>query len=292
MKIENLDPKKYKRFFAFGCSFTNYYWPTWADIIGQDIPIYENWAERGAGNHFIFNSIMEAHSRHKFNRDDLVIVMWSTKEREDRYSNGAWLHDTNTTQEKTYGKDWFRKYGTDTKSFLIRDLAYIKSIQIFLESCECDWENFTLHPITNIDEAAAKKSGLDVDALSEEEKFNYWVNAFDKLCDGKGVDSLIEFKDVVEIYSDVFLKINKSLEGRWSYKHHVSRIAPVWCYSIAPNKDVHPTPAEALNFLDTVWPNNSLSNDSREYASYWNKEIFKQELSKNPIHPVKKIIRF
>ena len=58
MRIQSLDPKKYKRFFAFGCSFTNYYWPTWADIIGQDSNFYENWAQPGAGNHFIFNSIM------------------------------------------------------------------------------------------------------------------------------------------------------------------------------------------------------------------------------------------
>jgi hypothetical protein len=284
MKISNLDPKKYKRFFAFGCSFTNYYWPTWADIIGQDIPIYENWAERGAGNHFIFNSIMEAHSRHTFNKDDLIIVMWSTIEREDRYSNGTWLHDTTMTQEKTYGKDWFKKYGTDIKSFLIRDLAYIKSIQIFLDSCQCDWENFTLHPITTIDETAAKKSGINVDTLSEEEKYNYWIYVFDKLCDGKDLDLVLEFKDVVEIYSDVFLKINKSLEGRWSYKYLKSRITP--------NNDVHPMPLEALNFLDTVWPGNSLSSSSRDYAKYWNEEIFKHKISKSPIHPVKKINRF
>jgi hypothetical protein len=188
------------------------------------------------------------------------------------------------TQAKTYGTDWFNKYGTDIRSFLIRDLAYIKSIQIFLDSCQCDWENFTLHPITTIDETAAKKSGINVDTLSEEEKYNYWIYVFDKLCDGKDLDLVLEFKDVVEIYSDVFLKINKSLEGRWSYKYLKSRIAP--------NNDVHPMPLEALNFLDTVWPNNSLSNSSRDYAKYWDEEIFKHKISKSPIHPIKKIIRF
>jgi hypothetical protein len=284
MKISNLDPKKYKRFFAFGCSFTNYYWPTWADIIGQDIPVYENWAERGAGNYFIFNSVMEAHARYQFNKDDLIIIMWSTIAREDRYSNGHWLHDTTMTQAKTYGTDWFNKYGTDIRSFLIRDLAYIKSIHTVLESCQCDWENFTLHPITNINHDKEKEAGIDIDSLSEEEKFDYWVKAFDDLCDGKGVDHLLAFKDVVEVYRDVFLKINKSLEGRWSHKHHKSRLVP--------NNDGHPTPLEALNFLDDVWPNNSLSSNSREYAEYWNNEIFKHNISKSPIHPVKNIIRF
>jgi hypothetical protein len=284
MKIQNLDPKRYKRFFAFGCSFTSYYWPSWADIIGQDIPIYENWAERGAGNHFIFNSVMEAHARHNFTKDDLVIVMWSTKEREDRYYINKWLHDTTKTQEKTYGKDWFKKFGTDVKSFLIRDLAYIKSIQTFLDSCECDWENFTMHPITNIDHDKVKQAGININALSEKEKFNYWVTIFDKLCDGHGIDPLIEFKDIIEIYSDVFLKINKSLEGRWSYEHTQSRLSP--------NNDLHPTPIEALKFLDTVWPDNKLSTNTRIYAAYWNNEIFKYDNFKTPIHPTTTITRF
>jgi hypothetical protein len=283
MKIQNLDPTKYKRFFAFGCSFTNYFWPSWADIIGQDIPVYENWAERGAGNYFIFNSVIEAHSRHKFNKDDLVIVMWSTKEREDRYSDGVWLHDTNITQEKTYGKDWVKKFGTDIKSFLIRDLAYIKSIQTFLETCECDWENFTLQSIINIDQNALKKLGVSIDTMPEEEKFKYWVRVFDDLCDGKEIDPIIEFKDVIEIYKDVFLKINKSLKGRWSYEYTQNRISPDF--------DLHPTPTEALKFLDTVWPNNKLSVNARDYAAHWNKEIFKYNNLKMPIHPITSITR-
>jgi hypothetical protein len=284
MKIHNLDPKKYKRFFAFGCSFTNYFWPTWADIIGQDILVYENWAERGAGNHFIFNSVMESHTRHNFNKDDLVIIMWSTKEREDRYYNNNWLHDTTSTQEQTYGKEWFKKFGTDIKSFLIRDFAYIKSIQLLLESCHCDWENFTLHPITNIDHDKVKEAGIDINALSEEEKFDYWVRIFDNLCDGKEIDPLTEFKEVIEIYKDVFLNINKSLQGRWSYEHNKNRITP--------NNDPHPTPLEALNFLDTVWPDNTLSNTARSYANSWNEEIFKHKNFNSPIHNIKPITRF
>ena len=46
----------YSRFFAFGCSFTSYYWPTWADIIGQEFSDrYYNLAMCGAGNEFMFH---------------------------------------------------------------------------------------------------------------------------------------------------------------------------------------------------------------------------------------------
>ena len=52
-----IDFSKYKRLFVFGCSFTQYRWPTWADIIAKDNPHLEyfNTANSGAGNLYIFN---------------------------------------------------------------------------------------------------------------------------------------------------------------------------------------------------------------------------------------------
>ena len=47
------------RLFVFGCSFTKYYWPTWADIIGQEFEYYENWGEIGSGNLRIAHRITE-----------------------------------------------------------------------------------------------------------------------------------------------------------------------------------------------------------------------------------------
>ena len=55
--------KKYKRLFAFGCSFTCYIYPTWADIIYQslneDCEFY-NCGRSGGGNLFISHRITEA----------------------------------------------------------------------------------------------------------------------------------------------------------------------------------------------------------------------------------------
>jgi hypothetical protein len=71
MHIQTLNPSKYKRLFTFGCSFTRYLWPTWADILAEDIPYYENWGCGGAGNLYISNAIMEAHNRHTLTKDYL-----------------------------------------------------------------------------------------------------------------------------------------------------------------------------------------------------------------------------
>jgi hypothetical protein len=49
------DYTKYKRVFAFGCSFTGYKYPTWANIMGKHISQAEfyNFGRSGGGNVFI-----------------------------------------------------------------------------------------------------------------------------------------------------------------------------------------------------------------------------------------------
>lgn len=81
-----------RRFFSFGCSFTSYMWPTWADIIGHQYPNrYYNFAEQGMGNIYIFSSLVYAIKKHNINKDDLVIICWSAFDREDRYMNNKWI---------------------------------------------------------------------------------------------------------------------------------------------------------------------------------------------------------
>lgn len=78
-----------KRIFAFGCSVTAYRWPTWADIIGKSYHNkgyeYYNFANSGSGNEYILNSLFLADTKFKFTPDDIIIIMWSSWNREDRY---------------------------------------------------------------------------------------------------------------------------------------------------------------------------------------------------------------
>lgn len=81
----------YKRCFTFGCSFTRYAWPTWADILhhNNDIPV-TNWALPGIGNQGILSLMLECDLKYKFTDDDLILVMWSSWTREDRFLKGRW----------------------------------------------------------------------------------------------------------------------------------------------------------------------------------------------------------
>jgi hypothetical protein len=260
MKITNLDPKKYKRFFAFGCSFTNYKWLTWADIIGNDIEYYENWGSPGAGNHFIFNSVIEADARYNFKKDDLIIIFWSTKEREDRYHNNTWLSDTISTQEKTYGKEWVNKFGIDTRGFLIRDMAYMKAIQTILKNKECDWANFSWYEFFNSEELREpfKKS------TNKKPLLNLWKEKSQEVYQGGDIADLFDDRDVIKLYQDVFTNMDATY--KWFDDGRIESRPTL-------DNDLHPTPEEALQFLDWVWPNNTLSNDSRDLAKQWQLKI-------------------
>jgi hypothetical protein len=86
---------KNNRLFTFGCSFTNYHYPTWADIIAPNFSAYQNWGDPGAGNNFILNSLVECHSRNVLNKDDTVIILWSGLARTDYYQLNHWGHQHN-----------------------------------------------------------------------------------------------------------------------------------------------------------------------------------------------------
>ena len=96
---------KYKRVITFGCSFTNYAWPTWADIIGHDQGVkFYNQGLAGSGNVSMFHKMVDWDLKHKFTEDDLILVCWSSWGREDRINGGPdnWARQGNifNTQDK------------------------------------------------------------------------------------------------------------------------------------------------------------------------------------------------
>lgn len=73
-----------KRFFYSGCSFTQYGYPTWGDIIAYDlittgkIDYSVNLARGGACNYYIYHSFLNADAKYKFTDNDIMGVCWTT----------------------------------------------------------------------------------------------------------------------------------------------------------------------------------------------------------------------
>lgn len=126
-----------KRLFAFGCSFTEYAWTTWPQILARefDIPLY-NYGKSGAGNQYIFNMLVQANKYYKFNSNDLVMISWTNVNREDRYIKGRWNTPGTIHVNSWYDEKYIEKY-VDPLGYLIRDLASIDSAYYLLKQTEC-----------------------------------------------------------------------------------------------------------------------------------------------------------
>jgi hypothetical protein len=137
-----------KRLRAFGCSYTCYSWPTWADLLCYHFDQIENWAMPGIGNRAISEIVAEANTRHPFTKDDVVIVQWSSHLRNDFY-NIEKLSDRmpgwqtagsifNYKNVGLYDKKWIETFFYEPAYFM-HTLNSIALVQSLLESTECTW---------------------------------------------------------------------------------------------------------------------------------------------------------
>jgi hypothetical protein len=125
----------YKRIFTFGCSYTNYGWPTWADIIikefeEQGIPGY-NFGIPGLGNVGIYHVMLQAHIKYKFTEDDLILVLWSTYNREDRLKDGVWRAGGGVFNNEFYDRKFLKKYW-DLSNDLVKNYSAIISANLLI----------------------------------------------------------------------------------------------------------------------------------------------------------------
>ena len=232
--------KDYQRFFTFGCSLTNYIWPTWADIIAQEIPEHFNYGYQGAGNLFISNQVVEANLRHKFDKNDLIIIMWSEISREDRYKNDEWITSGNVYGFGLKGLDRSFVYQwANTRFYLIRDLALIELTQTYLEKIKCDFDMLSM---------------IDIGAVHRQ-----WI------IDSSRVD------DVLEHYRETLKSIKPSMltsvfDGEWEKTPIVGSNGKGQKY------DLHPTPLKHYSYIETLYPN-LVTNKMKSFADEYHQSL-------------------
>lgn len=209
------------RLFAFGCSFTKYRWMTWADILGTQYNEYYNWGQSGAGNLYIFNSIMEADQRYQFTANDTVIVCWTDIMREDRYVGSRWLTLGNIGLNKIYTKEFIADLACE-RGNLIRDIALIKGAKDLL--CSRDgltWKFISMCPLTQPSPWDERK---------------------------------IACHDVVNLYQDILNNIHTSFLEVLGHQYW-EKDKELRYYNIEGRLDYHPTTQEHLRYLNVVLPN-------------------------------------
>jgi len=225
----NIDLTKYKRLFTFGCSFTNYRYPTWAHILNKSMPNCElhNLGKSGGGNLFNANRITEANKKFKFTETDLVVVMWSTLCREDRFVNSQWLLPGNIFTQGYYS-DSFVKEFCDPVGYLIRDLSIVELSKSYLDTLPCDSYMMLSVP-------------FNYQLYKQTEKTN---------------DILNTYSDLIESFPpSIFeLEMNKFWTDDVEYEMSDGKL----------QVDYHPTPMNYYNYLTKL--GFELSAQAKEYA--------------------------
>lgn len=151
----------FERVFCFGCSWTHYKWPTWADICrySTDKPVY-NWGLRGIGNVGIFHRLVEANLKHQFTDRDLILVQWTTWTREDRYFKN-WEAGGAVFNNGFYDKKFVDKYWSWNNDIIKNATAIISANAMFKIGYQFTFYPFPVTPDFNYVDPNTNKTLLD-----------------------------------------------------------------------------------------------------------------------------------
>ena len=235
----NIDFKKYKRVFIFGCSFTHYTWPTWANILTYetkpDTEIH-NFGSSGAGNLYITERISSANQKFRFTDTDLLLIMWSTFSREDRYIGTRWETPGNIWTQDFYSKDFIKKY-TCVRGYIIRDLGLISMTMTALQHLPC-------HSVV--------------------------LKSVDPIYDERYYDGEVPLDDIIDLYRDVVYDMPSTLfdyatdgTGGWRHGHHYHWSSISYSSPKTPFQDYHPNPQMYMEYLEKLGFNISLDTRAK-----------------------------
>lgn len=216
------------RLFTFGCSFTQYNWPTWADLLGREFEEYYNYGMCGGGNLFMSCSVAEAVARKNISSDDTVMVMWTNVTREDRYTD-RWICPGNIYTQAVYSEEFVKNFIT-IRGCYIKDMAQIYLVDKLLEKIGCKYEFMSMVDMNNNAQYSYK-------------------------------DSTDEVKDILELYAPTLKKFKPSVHRvvfncEWGNRPILDDL----------RLDPHPLPLEHIEYINHVLPEYEFSNDTLEFA--------------------------
>jgi len=254
------------RLYTFGCSMTQYKYPTWADILGQKFKHYENWAQPGAGNNYIFNSIIECLQRNDITEKDTLIIMWSGIARIDSYQFNEWSH----TVGQFVNKDNNSALLSCPDGYEIISYAYFNAVDQLLELKKLNYQMLSFTGYDNNTRAGKLyKSTLDkikkVNFNQNNKKIKkiHNLNLLDlyNRLSGLGWPLLDDILDnnLDNVEDHIIMEIN-------DFKKVINKNRHLY-YDTEDTIDPHPTPNQHLEMLTKYFPNNLSSSTTTSYIN-------------------------
>ena len=248
------------RLYVLGCSFSNYAWPTWADMLGLEFDEYENWAFPGLGNRAIAERVAEIHAKNKLTKDDTVVIQWTSHLRHDWHAtdtrhqdNAGWKPSGslfNYINQEIFDEKWIKTFWSET-SYIMHTFNNILLTQEFLNGIGCNWRMTSMGYINKMN-----SDYPDGEHGEQTSDINVW-----------------ESQPSLKVYKKIF-----DDETKW--------IMPVgtfaWNHELKPYKfksmqdqavfaiDRHPTIQQHKDYLDKhVLPSLGISQKQTKKTNYW-----------------------
>ena len=238
--------QKYKRIFAFGCSYTRHIYTTYADIIASQYPdaTFINMGKSGSGNQLLLSRLTQAHRIFNIDSEDLIVIMYPSITREDRWlSTGTWhtpgniFHSAASRNVALNAFKFYKSYGS-FMHYLIRDLAIIDVVENFISTLSCD------------------KIMLMSTPLSVGETLNDCTLTLIE------DDNIRHFKKISNTYKDLFEKY--PLDYQTYLRTEFLDKGQLVGVSAGKDFDSHPSPLQALSYLQTIM---NLNENAMSYAN-------------------------
>ena len=222
-----------ERLFTFGCSFTSYAWPSYADLFGLEFDQFENWGVPGIGNVAISNRVAECNLKNNFTKDDIVVVQWTSHLRNDYHmfrqppkgrdteynwkTKGGLFSYTN---KDLYDKKWIDNF-FDEKSYVMLTLNAIYSTIKLLETTDCNWKMTTIGDFAklgsdyNIPSSYGEAQNSNINLWQDLDFLPYkkildnenWIDPIGLYC-WKSQELLYEWKDFIDPHPSPALGID------------------------------------------------------------------------------------
>ena len=230
----------YNRVFTFGCSYTNWLWPTWADIIAYDLQIpFYNLGQSGIGNIAISSIILEADLAYTFTKNDLIIVNWSSWHRIDIVdkSSREWAGGGNVFNNSMFPPKFVKKYWNQNNDIVKNATSIIlsnRSVSIDYQSHMIDYEGRSEYGETSYNFTYYQNL---LNALPKKNVFNIKDNShFNNTIEDHHPDVLNHLAHACRIYETLNLTMQQSTVE----KYHLLQdtiINQINHSKINPNKD-------------------------------------------------------
>jgi len=140
-----------KRLFTFGCSHTQWSYPTWADFLATGYNHFENWGLKGAGNRAIVERLSECLMQNQLTSDDTVVIQWTDFHRFDIHNpTKEWRTSWNCNGSLLHSEDSlnFIKHHWFEGSYIYHTFNFVHFAINMLNNLPCKWVMFSRNDLT------------------------------------------------------------------------------------------------------------------------------------------------